>query len=284
VSTPSDIAYETPSVIASTPSNNDGQTPRAHGEPLGREIAPTEDGPRYMDSQECPLVLSSMITATRDPEIGRFGDPTPEILTIPLPGPLAMDRSIDGHREQVDGDIQFEPGDEASGTTGSLDANTNVQTSKFEYTVHGFERLAPTQLSSGQEEMNRRLRAAARNGSVCLVQRLLSAGVDISEPGTTALLAAALYEHVDVARLLIEAGTDVGSPKTGDKIQVFYTVADTRDIRAVTRPRPIHRVTLKGHLDTVRLLLDENAKSDSEDGSGEPTLLLAIYLNLAAFA
>jgi len=143
---------------------------------------------------------------------------------------------------------------------------TVIKEEEFDAAVRGFELAVLTQPTSGREEANCRLRAAARSGNVWLVQHLLNSGADVesfSESGTTALHAAAFYGHVAVADLLIKAGADVEASKTGDEVQVSYTVADMREVHCVRRPRLIHLATSRNHVDIVSLLLDNNARVDS---------------------
>ncbi|KAK0641816.1 ankyrin repeat-containing domain protein, partial [Cercophora newfieldiana] len=173
-------------------------------------------------------------------------------------------------------------------SSGSSDSSiTVIQAIQFSQAVQGFERVILTQPTSGQEETNHRLRAAARIGNVELVRHLLRFGAEIesrSDSGTTALHAAVFYGHVDVASLLISRGADVEAPTRGDEIQVPYTVADSRKLHNVRSPRPIHLATLRGHRHVIQLLLDKQARVDSADGDEETALLLSVRLNLVPVA
>ena len=67
-------------------------------------------------------------------------------------------------------------------------------------------------LAAGRANADGELIAAADKGRLADVRRLLAAGADVAardQKGRTALLAATQGNHVEVARVLIEAGADV---------------------------------------------------------------------------
>jgi len=265
--TPSDITYETPSEMALTPSQYGLPTPRPIDEPA--EIPTAADEP--VNGYFAPLALGNMMAATQGLDIGSS-----------LGGLAQQDLNDSGS----DGSSLMEIDRADMYSSSSSDSSvTVIKEKEFDAAVRGFELAVLTQPTSGREEANCRLRAAARSGNVWLVQHLLNSGADVesfSESGTTALHAAAFYGHVAVADLLIKAGADVEASKTGDEVQVSYTVADMRKVHCVRRPRPIHLATSRSHIDIVSLLLDNNARVDSYDGNGGTALVLAIRLNLAS--
>jgi ankyrin repeat protein len=60
------------------------------------------------------------------------------------------------------------------------------------------------------------LQLAAKDGDLAKAQQLIDSGVDINAPaagyyGNTALQAACLFGHEDIAKLLIERGADVNA-------------------------------------------------------------------------
>ena len=106
------------------------------------------------------------------------------------------------------------------------------------------------------------LLVAAREGHLEIVRLLLEAGADkdaaTTTDGATALLLAAFQGHLEVVRLLLEAGADKDSATTDGATALL--VADR-----------------EGHLEIVRLLLEAGADKDAATTDGATALLLAAF-------
>lgn len=73
--------------------------------------------------------------------------------------------------------------------------------------------------------------------------------------GETPLMLAAINNHLELAKVLIERGADVNKPG--------WT--------------PLHYAATRGHRDMMRLLLDNEAYIDSESDNGTTPLMMAAY-------
>ena len=100
------------------------------------------------------------------------------------------------------------------------------------------------------------LHVAAEKGHVEVVRLLLEAGAKqdaVDSNGATALHRAAKRGHSEVVRLLLEAGADTGR---------------TNDVTVTA----LHLAARGGHLEVVRLLLETGAKQDVVDSNGKTVL------------
>ena len=97
---------------------------------------------------------------------------------------------------------------------------------------------------------------AARNGHLDIVRLLLEAGADkdaARQNGSTALHTAAWNGHLDVVRFLLEAGAD-------------------KDAAAQSGGTALHTAAQSGNLDIVRLLLEAGADKDAARKNGSTAL------------
>jgi len=98
--------------------------------------------------------------------------------------------------------------------------------------------------------MNRELTDAAQLGDLALVEQALQNGADVNDNSgrgaQTPLHKAAIGGHVDVARVLLDAGADIRAT----------------DFSGYT---PLHRACDNGHLDVVRVLLEAGADGHAAD-------------------
>ena len=102
------------------------------------------------------------------------------------------------------------------------------------------------------ETMEEELLTSCLENNVVHVERLLQKAFDPNERGY--LFVAATKGHLEVVRLLLEAGAD-------------------KD--AAERHRPLHFAALEGHLEVVRLLLEAGADKDAADTDGDTALHIA---------
>jgi len=134
------------------------------------------------------------------------------------------------------------------------------------------------------------------------VKKLLERGADVnardSEYGATPLHHAAVYGHLEVARLLIEKGADVnavdGSLTTplhwaavGGHLEVARLLLEKgADVNTGDREdcTPLHWAAFKGHLDVARLLIESGADVNAKNNTGWTPLHFAAskgYLDIA---
>ncbi|OLP87712.1 Ankyrin repeat domain-containing protein 50 [Symbiodinium microadriaticum] len=102
------------------------------------------------------------------------------------------------------------------------------------------------------------LMAASRHGHVEVVRLLLEAGAETNNNGTTALMLASLDGHLEVASLLLDAAADIN-------------LADSVGATALTA------VSRRGHVEVVRLLLEANADTNLAHNDGFTGLQLASF-------
>jgi len=137
---------------------------------------------------------------------------------------------------------------------------------------------------------------AAERGDAAAVRSLLEDGADVNErrgDGRTAVTAAALGDHVEVARVLIAAGADVDL-QDADRNNPLLVTGETGSVamlRAVLRGEPDLGATNRyggvalipasdrGHVDYVRAILAETAIDvDHVNNLGWTALLEAVIL------
>ncbi|KAJ2974474.1 hypothetical protein NUW58_g8645 [Xylaria curta] len=100
------------------------------------------------------------------------------------------------------------------------------------------------------------LQLAAQDGDLIHVEKLLSQGADVNAPprgyyGNTALQAAYLSGHADIARILISAGADVDAlgGNNGER-------------------RALQQASAIGHASLVKLLLESGSRRGESPGRG----------------
>ena len=136
---------------------------------------------------------------------------------------------------------------------------------------------------------------AAERGDLPAVERLLEDGADVDErraDGRTAVTAAALGDHVDVARALIAAGADVDL-QDADRNNPLLVTGETGSVamlREVLKAAPDFTLTNRyggvsiipaserGHVDYVRAVLDTEIDVDHVNNLGWTALLEAVIL------
>eukprot|EP00803_Ostreobium_quekettii_P010979 evm.model.scf_1222.2 EVM.evm.TU.scf_1222.2 scf_1222:10854-22054(-) len=114
-----------------------------------------------------------------------------------------------------------------------------------------------------QDNTGEDLLAAASEGDVAEVSRLLAAGVDVDSTdsrGNTPLVLAAASGHVSVLRVLLEAGADIN--KQGQ--------------RGLTA---LNAAASEGQSTAVRFLLQGGADTELRDDEGRTPLIVAIFNN-----
>jgi ankyrin repeat protein len=138
--------------------------------------------------------------------------------------------------------------------------------------------------------------AAAAQGDLAGVQRLLSEGADVAGRDArrqTALLVATQGDHVEVARALIAAGADVNAQ--ADNLDSPYLLAGARGYLDILDLTLAHGADLKstnryggtalipacerGHVETVRRLIAAGVAVDHVNRLGWTGLLEAIILS-----
>ena len=146
------------------------------------------------------------------------------------------------------------------------------------------------------EEIPMRLVEAATRGDAGVVAKLISAGAPLEERGPggrTALLVATRANHVEVARLLIEAGADANAKDDIRDTPFLYAGAEGRNeilrmILATGRARlddtnryggvAIIPAAHHGHPETVRILLETDIDIDHVNDLGWTALIEAVIL------
>ena len=136
---------------------------------------------------------------------------------------------------------------------------------------------------------------AAERGDLPAVERLLEAGADVDErraDGRTAVTAAALGDHVAIARALIAAGADVDL-QDSDRNNPLLVTGQTGSVamlREVLKAAPDFTLTNRyggvsiipaserGHVDYVRAVLDTEIDVDHVNHLGWTALLEAVIL------
>ena len=136
---------------------------------------------------------------------------------------------------------------------------------------------------------------AAERGDLPAVERLLEDGADVDErraDGRTAVTAAALGDHVDIARALIAAGADVDL-QDSDRNNPLLVTGQTGSVamlREVLKAAPDFTLTNRyggvsiipaserGHVDYVRAVLDTEIDVDHVNHLGWTALLEAVIL------
>jgi len=136
---------------------------------------------------------------------------------------------------------------------------------------------------------------AAERGDLPAVERLLEDGADVDErraDGRTAVTAAALGDHVDVARALIAAGADVDLQDSDRQNALLVTgvTGSVAMLREVLKASPDFTLTNRyggvsiipaserGHVDYVRAVLDTAIDIDHVNHLGWTALLEAVIL------
>ncbi|XP_049797373.1 poly [ADP-ribose] polymerase tankyrase-1-like [Schistocerca nitens] len=142
------------------------------------------------------------------------------------------------------------------------------------------------------EEKARRLKQAAKSGSVQELRALLSVGADVDAGdrcGWTALYCAALEGHVEAVRSLLEGGADVVARDKwqstplhcaacwGHATVVWLLLAASADpnARDQWRQTPLHWAAMNGHAETVAELLEAGADKEARDEEGNTPVDLA---------
>jgi ankyrin repeat protein len=156
-------------------------------------------------------------------------------------------------------------------------------------TVNVFLEEAPELTpEDNRESINALLRVAATNNRIELVRPLLAHGADVNgedQHGRTALLFAALGDHEDAARLLLDNGAD---PNIGTPLMVAAIKRDTDLVRALVEagadvdaraPRDGYTALMYsarlGDVETVNLLLASGADLNAKNKHGESALRVA---------
>jgi ankyrin repeat protein len=137
---------------------------------------------------------------------------------------------------------------------------------------------------------------AAARGDVVEVRSLLSGGADVNErdgSGRTAVTAAALGDHVEVARVLIDGGADVNlqdadrnnpllvTGETGSVAMLREVLRGDPDLGATNRYGGVAVIPAsdRGHVEYVRVILSEtDIDVDHVNRLGWTALLEAVIL------
>ena len=136
---------------------------------------------------------------------------------------------------------------------------------------------------------------AAAVGDAAEVRRLLAAGADVDErtaTGRTAVTAAALGDHVDVARALIDAGArvDLQDDERNNPLLVCGETGSVAMLREVLRGHPdltrtnrfggtaLIPASDRGHVAMVRALLETDIDVDHVNNLGWTALIEAVIL------
>ena len=135
---------------------------------------------------------------------------------------------------------------------------------------------------------------AAKLGYRSIVKALISRGADLSAAeksmGFQPIHMAALHNHIDVVRLLLENGVSVDSV-TNNNITPLWLAAQggSTDVARyllqqeaspsvvdeLSQRQAIHQAAQSGHFEIVKMLLESGADHDAREGDGKTALWLA---------
>lgn len=132
---------------------------------------------------------------------------------------------------------------------------------------------------------------AALNGHVEMINYLHSVGVALNgySQGATALYAAAMKNHINAARALVNAGADVNAGFPNDKPILVAAESGSNDVLRffITLPKinlnekdngdytPVWYAAFKGHTETVKILVNANANWKIKGFDGNTALSIA---------
>ncbi len=137
------------------------------------------------------------------------------------------------------------------------------------------------------------LHDAVKDGDLARLQELIAAGEDLTAQDKnvgTALHWAALKDNIDVARLLIEAGTDVNLPNTGSKQTALHIAAFSGSVevavllieagadaeaRNLYGDTPLHTATAEDQSNVAKLLIEAGANIEARNVEAFTPLFLA---------
>jgi ankyrin repeat protein len=138
------------------------------------------------------------------------------------------------------------------------------------------------------------LRSAALAGSVEVMRQLIEGGADVARFGGEALLTAVRRKHIEIARILLEAGADPNATddrssaleiafRTGVEELVPILLASGARPDGAGFSRPLYSAAKDGKLDLLRLLLDAGADPNGANEYGDTALMgAAVYGQVAA--
>jgi hypothetical protein len=138
------------------------------------------------------------------------------------------------------------------------------------------------------------LRSAAFGGSVEVIRQLIEGGADVARFGGEALLTALHKKHIEIARVLLEAGADPNETDDGSSALEIALRAGVEELVPIllasgARPdgagfsRPLRSAAEDGKLDLLRLLLDAGADPNGSNEYGDTALMgAALYGQVAA--
>lgn len=149
--------------------------------------------------------------------------------------------------------------------------------------------------ASGQDSPDREqeLFDAVARGDAAVVRKFIAGGLAadaVNARGTTALIAAVQGNHVDVAKLLVQAGADINRQDDA-KQSAFLIAAGEGNLELLRlmlgKGADVHRTdaagstalvraAARGHVDTVKALLKTPVKLDHVNLAGRTALLEAI--------
>ena len=117
-----------------------------------------------------------------------------------------------------------------------------------------------TKLTLGKNELNDKLRYAARDGDIKRVRELIGGGADVDAKSMymkTALHWAALNGDFGLVKILIKRGADVNAKnKNGETA--------------------LHKAALYGHVDIVKILIEKGVNVNVKDKNNETAVEIAI--------
>lgn len=148
----------------------------------------------------------------------------------------------------------------------------------------------------GQDMSEPQLHAAAADGDVATIRKLLAAGAKIDardSKGRTALLVATHHNNIAAATALIEAGADVNAKDNINDSPYLYagarghleilklTLAHGADLKSTNRygGTALIPASERGHVETVRTLIEAGVDVDHINNLGWTALLEAIILS-----
>ena len=123
---------------------------------------------------------------------------------------------------------------------------------------NGFTEVVAQLLEAGKKPTPHHAMLAAQEGQTAVLKQLVSAGLDVNQPGEGGdyLLLAVQQGHVETVQFLVEKGADLN-----------YTVGNVGPALLLA--------ALNGHLPVVKYLVEQKADIDGQNRFGETPLMIA---------
>lgn len=126
-----------------------------------------------------------------------------------------------------------------------------------------------------QEKLNQSLSAACHKGDLDEVKEIIKQGADIQSFDNKAILSAGYSNRLEIVKYLHEQGADIGARNNdliGDSIKMGnpeilkYCIDNMKNIDISKMPEYLQTATDRGDLENVKLLVENGADVNTDDG------------------